>query len=209
MLRRLQQMTPQILNGDAHLFPVRPALRFSTRFTRYGIGDKVFTGPNPPYGALISYYLKDKPDDKTTFKVQIFDRTGKLIQEIDKPSKEKGLNRVTWNLRFGGAEVRRPPSEEETAFAGPPRGPQVLPGTYTVKVTIGIKDVRGAGGGPTRSDNQCVAGRSASAARSGADTCETCNPLPTPHCVISTASRTNSSTRKRRSRHSTRNRTRS
>ncbi len=135
----LQQMSTAILNGEGHLFPVRPALRFTTRFTRYGIGDKVFTGPNPPYGALISYYLKDKPDDKTAFKVQILDRAGKLVQEIEKPAKEKGLNRITWNLRFGGAEVRRPPSEEETAFTGPPRGPQVLPGTYTVKLTIGSR----------------------------------------------------------------------
>ncbi len=135
----LQQVTPQILDANAHLFPVRPALRFATRFTRYGIGDKAFAGPNPPYGALITYYLKDKPDDKTVFKVQIYDRSGKLIQELDRPAKEKGLNRVAWNLRFGGAEVRRPPTEEETAFTGPPRGPQVLPGTYTVKVTLGEK----------------------------------------------------------------------
>lgn len=135
----LQQTTSQILDASTHLFPVRPALRFTSRFTRYGIGDKVFGGPNPPYGALITYYLKDKPDDKTTFKVQIFDSSGKLIQELDRPAKEKGLNRVTWNLRFGGAEVRRPPSEEETAFFGPPRGPQVLPGTYTVKLTVGEK----------------------------------------------------------------------
>ena len=135
----LQQMSPAILNGEGHLFPVRPALRFTTRFTRYGIGDKVFAGPNPPYGALISYYLKDKPDDKTAFKVQILDRSGKLVQEIERPAKEKGLNRVTWNLRFGGAEVRRAPSDEETSFTGPPRGPQVLPGTYTVKLTVGAR----------------------------------------------------------------------
>jgi hypothetical protein len=135
----IQMMTPAILNGDGHLFPVRPALRYTTRFTRYGIGDKVFTGPNPPYGALISYYLKDKLDEKATFKIQIFDRAGKLVQDIERPAKEKGLNRIAWNLRFGGAEVRRPPSEEETAFTGPPRGPQVLPGTYTVKMTLGTK----------------------------------------------------------------------
>lgn len=135
----LQQMTSQILNSNTHLFPVRPAFRFASRFTRYGIGDKVFAGPNPPYGALISYYLKDKPDDKTPFKVAIFDQLGKLVQELDRPAKEKGLNRVTWNLRYGGAEVRRPPSEEETAFTGPPRGPQVLPGIYTVKLTVGDK----------------------------------------------------------------------
>ncbi len=114
-------------------------MRFATRFTRYGIGDKAFYGPNPPYGALITYYLKTKPDDKTTFKIQILDEGGKLVQELDKPAKEKGLNRVAWNLRYGGAEVRRPPTEEESAFGGPPRGPQVLPGSYTVKLTVGDK----------------------------------------------------------------------
>ena len=46
---------------------------------------------------------------------------------------------MTWNLRYGGAEVRRPPTEEETAFGGPPRGPQVLPGSYTVKLIVGDK----------------------------------------------------------------------
>lgn len=135
----IQQMTPETLSRDAHLFPVRPALRFSTRFTRYGIGDKVFVGPNPSYGALITYYLQNKPDDKTTFKVEIFDQAGKLVQALNRPAKEKGLNRVAWNLRFGGAEVRQPPPEEETPGAGPPRGPQVLPGNYLVRLTLGEK----------------------------------------------------------------------
>jgi len=35
--------------------------------------------------------------------------------------------------------VRRPPTEEETAFGGPPRGPQALPGTYTVRLVVGEK----------------------------------------------------------------------
>lgn len=135
----IQQMTSETLSRDAHLFPVRPALRFSARFTRYGIGDKVFTGPNPSYGALITYYLQNKPDDKTTFKVEIFDQAGKLVQALNRPAKEKGLNRVAWNLRFGGAEVRQPPPEEETPGAGPPRGPQVLPGNYLVRLTLGEK----------------------------------------------------------------------
>jgi hypothetical protein len=51
--------------------------------------------------------------------------------------KEKGVNRVAWDLRYGGARLRRPPTDEETAFFGGPRGPQVLPGTYTVKLTVG------------------------------------------------------------------------
>ena len=54
-------------------------------------------------------------------------------------AKEKGLNRVAWDLRYTGPEQRRPPSEEETAFGPGPRGPQVTPGTYTVRLTVGDK----------------------------------------------------------------------
>jgi photosystem II stability/assembly factor-like uncharacterized protein len=135
----IQQMTPAILNSNAHLFSVRPALRYASAFTRYGIGDKQFTGPNPPTGALITYYLKDKLDEKATLKLQIFDGAGKLVQDIERPSREKGLNRMAWNLRLGGPEVRRPPTEEQLAFFGGSRGPQVLPGTYTVKLTVNDK----------------------------------------------------------------------
>ena len=135
----IQQMTPQILDNSAHLFSVRPGLRFASTFTRYGIGDKVFTGPNPAAGATITYYLKEKLDDKAEFKVQVFDRDGKLVQDIEKPSREKGLNRITWNLRFGGPEVRRPPTPEQVAFGFGPRGPLALPGTYTLKMTVGGK----------------------------------------------------------------------
>jgi photosystem II stability/assembly factor-like uncharacterized protein len=135
----LQQLTQQILNSNAHMFAIRPALRYTARFTRYGIGDKVFTGPNPANGALITYYLKDKLDEKAMLKLQVFDGAGKLVQDIERPSREKGLNRVAWNLRFGGPEIRRPPTEEQIAFGGGPRGPLVLPGTYTVKLTVNDK----------------------------------------------------------------------
>jgi hypothetical protein len=137
----IQQLNQQIVDKDLHLFPVRPGLRFASRFTRYGIGDKQFTGPNPPGGALITYYLKEKPDDKTAFKVEVFDREGKLVQNIEKPTKEKGLNRITWNLRLGGPEVRRLSSDDVNPFGGGPRGPLALPGQYTVKVTLGTKTI--------------------------------------------------------------------
>jgi hypothetical protein len=134
-------MSAQVMQSDAHLFDVRPGLRFTQRFTRYGIGDKPFTGPNPSYGALITYYLKDKPDDKTPVKIQILDQQGALINELNRPGKEKGVNRVTWDLRYGGPRVRRPPTDEEVGFFGGPRGPQVLPGVYTVKLAVGNRTV--------------------------------------------------------------------
>jgi hypothetical protein len=136
----IQQLTPEAAkSNDVLVFPVRPALRYTTRFTRYGVGDKTYTAPNPPYGALISYYLRTKPDDKTKLKVQVLDDKGKLVAEMENVAKEQGLNRVSWNLRYGGPQVRRPPTDEETQFTGGPRGPQVLPGTYTVKLFVGEK----------------------------------------------------------------------
>jgi hypothetical protein len=121
------------------LFDVRPALRFASMMTRYGIGDKPYLGPNPPGGALISYYLKGKPDEKTKFKLEILDAGGKLLSEIKNAPKEKGLNRAVWNTRYEGAKPRRPPTEEQMQFFGGAVGPQVLPGTYTVRLTLGDK----------------------------------------------------------------------
>jgi hypothetical protein len=127
------------LNSEAQLFDTRPALRYTTRFTRYGMGDAVFAGPNPQGGALITYYLKDKPGEKVKAKIEVLDASGKLVKELDQIPKEQGLNRTSWDLRHGGARVRRPPTEEETLFTGGPRGSQVLPGTYTIKLTVGDK----------------------------------------------------------------------
>jgi photosystem II stability/assembly factor-like uncharacterized protein len=135
----IQKMNSEVASKDAHLFEVRPAIRFTTRFTRYGIGDKVFAGQNPPSGALLYYYLKDKPDDKTKVKLEILDTSGKVIAEVMNPPKEKGLNRAVWNLALTGPKQRRPPPPEATSFGFAPRGPLALPGIYTVRLSIGDK----------------------------------------------------------------------
>ncbi|MBO0797995.1 MAG: hypothetical protein J2P31_04160 [Blastocatellia bacterium] len=136
----IQQMNAEVAGRAVTLFDVRPAIRFTTRFTRYGIGDKPFAGPNPPYGALITYFLKDKIDAKAPAKVQILDPSGKVIRELAEIPKEKGFNRVAWDLSYEGPKVRRrltPQQTEETRpFGGGSRGPAVLPGTYTVRLII-------------------------------------------------------------------------
>ncbi|MDQ6786118.1 MAG: hypothetical protein M3033_04785 [Acidobacteriota bacterium] len=139
----IQQMNDQILQSANYMFDIRPAYRFSTMMTRYGIGDKLFQGANPPRGAIITYYLKDKADEKTTLKLEISDASGKKIAEVKNLSKERGLNRATWNLSLEGARERRPPATETAGeFARNPRGPQALPGTYTVKLFVGDKAVQ-------------------------------------------------------------------
>lgn len=135
----IQQMNAEVLDSRATLFDIRPAYRFAVRMTRYGVGDKVFRGQNPPSGAIISYYLKEKPDAKTPVKMEVFDANGKPVVEIKNFPKEKGVNRAVWNLSYEGARPRRAPTPEQLEFFGAPRGPQVLPGTYTVRLTVGDK----------------------------------------------------------------------
>ncbi|NNE66633.1 MAG: hypothetical protein HKN33_08700 [Pyrinomonadaceae bacterium] len=137
----VQQMTPAILARDGHVFSTRKAYRYAMRMTRYGQGDKRFTGPNPPRGALITYHLKDKVDKKTPVRMVVSDSSGKKIFEHKKLPKKKGVNRFAWNLTHEGAVQRRPPTPAQLEFGGPPRGPQVLPGTYTAEVFVGTESI--------------------------------------------------------------------
>jgi hypothetical protein len=87
---------------------------------------------------LITYYLKDKLDEKA---ISSF-RSSIAMESSCRTSSalaREGVESIAWNLRLGGPEVRRPPTEEQLAFGGGSRGPQVLPGTYTVKLTVNDK----------------------------------------------------------------------
>jgi photosystem II stability/assembly factor-like uncharacterized protein len=132
----LQQMNKDVLEDAAFIFDPRPAVRFATKFTRYGIGDKVFRGSNTPYGALITYYLKDKPDKKEKIKLEILDSTGTVIRKIENFPQEAGLNRVAWDLHSQPPRKRREDEQERDFFRRGPRGPQVIPGTYTVRMSM-------------------------------------------------------------------------
>jgi hypothetical protein len=142
----LQEITPEILNEDAHLFGMRPALRVATRGSHPGMGDGNYVGPNPPYGALITYYLKEKLDPKAEAKVEILDGSGNVIREIKNFPREAGLNRVAWDLHVEGPKIRRDPTPEErermqSFFFRGPSGPQVLPGNYKVRLTVNGKQM--------------------------------------------------------------------
>jgi photosystem II stability/assembly factor-like uncharacterized protein len=138
---------------QAQLFDVRPALRFPSRFTRYGLGDKEWKAPNPPAGALITYALPEKmaPDEavktegsdakKTEkkperVKLEILDSTGKVVRTVKKLGLEKGLNRIAWDLRYDPPFPRKETEEEASEFGPPPGGPYALPGTYTARLTV-------------------------------------------------------------------------
>ncbi len=133
----LEQLKPEVLARTAFLFDIRPAVIFNPHYHKGDLGHKFFVAPNPPYGALVSYWLKGKV--KGDVKIVIADAEGKTIREL-KGSKEEGINRVVWDLRYA------PPAAAETetmARFARAQAPFVLPGEYTVKlVAEGIEAVK-------------------------------------------------------------------
>ncbi len=161
--RPLQDLPAALQGEGAHLFGVRETLRFPTRMTRYGLGDKRHTAPNPPYGALISYYLPeslepepeaeaapeaaagaaengDEPGGEGAgeprLTLEILDSAGEVIRTIEKPGLSQGVHRVAWNLAADGPRQRTDEEPEASEWREPPRGAYVLPGTYTVRLTV-------------------------------------------------------------------------
>lgn len=125
----LEKLTPDVLELPCHLFDSRPATvyNFFSRRAHYDFkglfGHKIFRAPNPPYGAIISYYLQEKAEDEV--KIVITDSAGTKIRELD-GTKKPGINRVIWDLRRG-YPAPSPPAKPEMKT-----GPSVVPGQYRI-----------------------------------------------------------------------------
>ena len=137
----LQQMTPEALSTSLTLFSPRKAWRHAfwsgdSGGTVIG-GDMRYWGPNPEYGALITYFLKDVPDEKTPVKIQILDAQGNPVREIN-GTNLPGINRVAWDLRYEGPMPRTIDGDPARGRGFRTRGgPQALPGEYSIKLTAG------------------------------------------------------------------------
>ncbi|MEO8028472.1 MAG: hypothetical protein ABI823_18470, partial [Bryobacteraceae bacterium] len=121
-------------SAAATLFPIRTALRHALRATRSGGGDSEFAAPNPAYGALLTYYLRDKAD---SLRIEIADEKGAVIRTLAGAflPKELGVHRIAWDLR-SAAPLETSGERPGGRSGGAPRarGPQVLPGKYTVRL---------------------------------------------------------------------------
>ncbi len=96
----LRQATNEVLAKEAVLFDAgKPGTRW-LRITRggYGRGNLFFQGENPPDGALIHFYLKDKPKGEAT--LEITNVTGELKTVYALDDVEPGITRIVWDLRF-------------------------------------------------------------------------------------------------------------
>ena len=100
-IKPLEQLTPDVLNSSEYLFKTRPAYRFRRVSVAREVPDDPSMGQNPPYGADIDYYLKTVP--KGNVKITILDSAGSVVRTFQ-GTKEAGINRVYWNLRYPDVE---------------------------------------------------------------------------------------------------------
>jgi photosystem II stability/assembly factor-like uncharacterized protein len=121
-----------------HLFPVKPTLLFNYNSSIPGglggaasLGERSYSAPNPPFGANLTYYIKDSLPKGRTLTLAIFDSTNKRIRDLTVNTK-KGLHRANWDLRLA-APYYNPRTGSSNRQ---PQGSFVLPGRYTARLTL-------------------------------------------------------------------------
>lgn len=144
----LEEMSKKVLDGDFNLFSMLPVYNFYIWLKRDFNEPGKYSAPNPPGGAVIDYYLKekikqpkDKKDEKEKHKVPVLititDSVGTEVDTLHGNS-AKGINRIQWNLHYKSGEVYA----ADTSKGKHPNlhnGPEALPGKYTIAVTVNNK----------------------------------------------------------------------
>jgi photosystem II stability/assembly factor-like uncharacterized protein len=125
----LRTLSDQTLTQDAAFLTARPVQQRIESRGGWAEGDATFAGDNPPAGATITYYQKAR-HLFGKLKIEVLDPAGHVIDTIP-ASKRPGLNRVVWSTRVSPPRV--PPAAQLAGSST--RGPRVLPGTYTVRLT--------------------------------------------------------------------------
>lgn len=129
----LTTLDASVFEKDLHLFPVRDAVAWRLYTHKGNTGHKFFIAENPPEGALLHIYAKAAGEAEITVSAG-----GDAVRTL-KAELEPGLNRVNWDLRYDS-----PVPDGGQGFGGPPRGPRVLPGAYTVRVASGGASAEGS-----------------------------------------------------------------
>jgi len=161
---------------EAHVFPVKDALLYVER-SRLGMssgrgfqGASFYTAENPPFGAVFTFYLRDKilsrrekrkeaekkgsadypsieefraEDEERDPRVflTVSDASGAVVRRLNAP-RGRGTHRVAWDLRYPRYTPIRLQATADSPWSNPTGGPLCAPGTYTVTLS---KEVDGEG----------------------------------------------------------------
>jgi photosystem II stability/assembly factor-like uncharacterized protein len=127
----VEEYTDSLLAAPAFLFEVAPAYQFRWRHTHPSDGSAPYMAANPPRGAVIQYYIKEAQSEGV--KLTITTAAGDTVRTIT-ASGVPGLQRVTWDLSSQRPRPRALGDPTDRAELV-----RVLPGTYTVRFSIGEK----------------------------------------------------------------------
>ncbi len=164
----MRLLSEEILQKPAFIFPVKKALsyveknRLGGQKGRGWSGASYYQAPNPPYGAVITYHLKDKPKTKREIRKEaekkddwkyptldefraedretepqlamlIRDASQNVIRRIP-VGREPGLQRIAWNLRYPGTRPTSLSTGERLPWESDVEGVLVPPGTYSAQL---------------------------------------------------------------------------
>ena len=163
LLRQIAANAQAISTSSVFLFKPEEAIRARINSNwDQPFSIEVPHAPNVPYGAIVDYYLSHEPSGP--IQLQVFDSKGSLVRtmastppppiegaayphywlaapETRMLSTHVGLNRVNWNLLYDDPPALRHDLENqmnmvEGSTTPGPHGPQVIPGVYTLKLTV-------------------------------------------------------------------------
>ena len=82
----LRHLTRELLDDDAHIFPIKQSLMFIRSSGKGSQGQSYFTAPNPPVGAVFTYYLKESIKTKQQLRREAEKNIEKKGEDIPYPS---------------------------------------------------------------------------------------------------------------------------
>ena len=125
-----------------HVFPVRPAVRWQMASRDANLGSATYQADNPPFGALVYFALREKPDGPV--RLTVTDPAGKPVRTFVVRDPRAGVNRAVWDLRHDGAVPAPGQAAGQPGGGGGGGGrfgggggPPVVAGEYTVTVKAG------------------------------------------------------------------------
>ena len=132
----LRYLTGETLAREGWLFPPRNVRVYDElRYVVAAHGN--YTTQNPPFGAMLTYYLRDgiAEGEGSRVVLTIADSDGNPVRQIVGPT-AAGLHRVTWDLRRGPARSEGSSEGGRRGRRGGRRsGPLVRPGQYRIILT--------------------------------------------------------------------------
>jgi photosystem II stability/assembly factor-like uncharacterized protein len=143
-LTALQQLG-DALATELTLFDPPPAVRYVMWSADGNLGQKLWRGDNPPYGAVVSYFARDTIRN---LRWTIKDAQGQPIRTLRDSMALPGVHRLVWDLRYDASTDSA--RAEGGGGAGDEGGggrfggavaPSAVPGAYTVTLAAAGKEL--------------------------------------------------------------------